>query len=102
MQLMLTLLLMSSRGERGGERRDMGREQPPDPLEGFSISESKEGAVNRHVVICTHCRKFSCSKNSVRLKYHLNAKKVLVGSSGSGAMPEYMHASTFCPLSSHP
>lgn len=87
MWLMLTRLLMSSRGERGGGRSDMGRERPPDPLEGASTSETKEGAVNKHVVICTHCRKFSCSKNSVRLKYHLNAKQALAGGSGSGAAP---------------
>lgn len=57
----------------------MGREGPPDPLEGSRTSETKEGAVNKHVVICTHCRTFPCSKNSVRLKYHLNAKQALVG-----------------------
>lgn len=60
----------------------MGRQRPPDPLDGSSRSKTKEGAVNKHAGICTHCRKFSCFLNSARLKYHLNAKQALVGGEG--------------------
>ena len=59
------------------------------PMDGqFKYKKNKDGTVNKHVVVCSHCRKdFSFHRSTSSLKYHLNAKHSFVGASTSGDKP---------------
>ncbi|KAI7807100.1 putative zinc finger BED domain-containing protein 1-like [Triplophysa rosa] len=63
--------------------------EPVGPLDGqFEYKKNKDGIVNKHVVVCSHCRKdFSFHRSTSSLKYHLNTKHSFVGASTSGVMP---------------
>ena len=53
-------------------------------------NKNKDGTIDHHEVICTHCRKeFTFHRSTSSLKYHINAKHSLVGDStaSSSATP---------------
>ncbi|XP_035989999.1 uncharacterized protein LOC118561850 [Fundulus heteroclitus] len=64
-------------------------EEPVGPLDGqFEYKTNKDGTINKHVVVCSHCKKdFSFHRSTSSLKYHLNAKHTFVGASTSGVTP---------------
>ncbi|XP_060758390.1 E3 SUMO-protein ligase ZBED1-like [Neoarius graeffei] len=63
--------------------------EPVGPLDGqFEYKKNKDGTVNKHIVVCSHCRKdFSFHRSTSSLKYHINAKHSFVGASTSGVLP---------------
>ncbi len=64
-------------------------QEPVGPLDGqFEYKKNKDGSINKHIVICTHCMKeFSFHRSTSSFKHHLNAKHVFVGASTSGVTP---------------
>lgn len=55
--------------------------EPVGALDGrFEYKKNKDGIINKHVVISTHCRKvITFHQSTSGFKYHLNAKHLFVG-----------------------